>query len=161
MKNTLLLLSACASITLCGCGATKYLLTPTAVVVPYTNSVTGQVGVVTNTVYVPSPAAQQIGTVGNQIAPLIPAPFGTAVEGILALATLGLGYFAKIKTAQANTNSSLLNAVIAGVETGNSDATKAAVQSHAAAAGLQTTLDPIVQAITANMPTPPVAPPAV
>lgn len=103
-------------------------------------------------VYGVSPTLQTGLNYAGAVAPLIPAPFGTILGGVLSLATLGLGFYAKKVNGQLSTAQSVITAVVSGVEVAGDAATKIAIQSHATAAGVQDNLDPIVQTVTKNMP---------
>jgi hypothetical protein len=108
---------------------------------------------------------------GEAIAGAVPAPYGTlAILGLTALSGV-LGIFAKLKSGQAASAqevADLVNPIIAGVESVGNPATKLAIQQHAVAAGVQDVLDPLVQAVSKQMPvcppgatTCPMPPPAV
>ena len=151
---------AAAGFLFTGCGTlTKYALVPTATIVqPATPASTNSAGVVTPaapavivTNYAPNPTVQGALNTGAQYAPLAPAPWGWIASGVLALASAGLGLFAKSKNGQLNDAQSITQAVITGVEAANNADTKKAIQTAAAAAGVQGQLDPLVQSVTAQM----------
>lgn len=182
----LLLLAAAAAIVLAGCGTagglfkqTPGAVTPaqtnlTAVVSPATTNAAGQVSppqtnqvlvvspAVTNPpTYTVAPAVQATLATAQQIAPVIPAPFNGLAEGGLALLSGILALTAAWKNKQLSASqkiAAVVQPIIAGVEAAGSPALKSAIQSHAVAAGVQSVLDPIVQAVSQQMPdtTPPV-----
>ena len=125
------------------------------ILVPVTNFVA-----VTNFVYTPAATVTNWIAAAQTVAPLIPPPAGEIVSGVLALALAGLGLFARAKSAQATSAGQMLTATIAGVEAAGHALTKASIQASAAAAGVQDQLDPIVQAVTKNMPAIPPSPSA-
>lgn len=110
-----------------------------------------------------APGVQSAINTGEAIAAVAPPPYGGIAAAVLALIAAGLGTAAKIATNRANTTASALTATIAGVEAVGDAATKAMIQSHAVAAGVQDTLHPAVQSVSAAMPqfTAKAAPPAV
>lgn len=156
MKKTLLILSAVTLLAVAGCSTLdKALLTQQPSITPATtNAVTGAVTPpVTNSEYVPKPAIQGAITTAQTYTPLIPAPYGTAVDTLLALAAAGLGLYARSRNgalastaAKLQTANTIVQAVVSGVEAVGHPETKAAIQNAAVAAGVQVSLDPIVQA---------------
>jgi hypothetical protein len=120
----------------------------------------GQTQLVTNAVVVPAVPAHyeykpivtsSIGT-AQTVAGFLPPPYGT-VAGIALTAVSGiLGFVLKRKNGQLNTTQTILNSVITGVEAVGDATTKLSIQSHAAAAGVQQHLEPIVQAVVTNSP---------
>lgn len=110
---------------------------------------------VTNTVFVASPTAQNILTTGSTVSSVIPPPYGAIGTMIFAGLSGLLGIWLKTKNnklIEAQDVASLVNPIIAGVESGNDPGTKAAIQAHAAAAGVQPALDAKVQAMSNQMP---------
>lgn len=110
---------------------------------------------VTNVTYVTSASTQSALNTGNVVAGVLPQPYGglatLALGGLSAL----LGIWGTVKSkqlVQSQQVAALVNPIIAGVELGNDPATKAAIQSHAAAAGVQPALDAKVQAVSVQMP---------
>lgn len=101
--------------------------------------------------YVPAAAVTNALGLGAQVAPLVPPPFGTILSGVLGLATVGLGTYAKIKSGQLTTHQAMLNSVILGVEKAGTPQTKQVIQDTAVAAGVQGQLDPIVRQITSQL----------
>jgi hypothetical protein len=102
--------------------------------------------------YIPSaPLTNALG-IGQQVAPLVPPPFGEIASGVLALATAGLGVYARIKTNQLSDHQSMLSAVIAGVEKAGTPATKDAIAQNAAVAGVGGELDAAVRQVTSQLP---------
>lgn len=113
-----------------GCGTvTRALLTPTYNVDHGTN--TAQI--VGYTVNTNSALAKTLGTV-DEIAPLVPAPWGTIVGGVSALAGASLALFAKLRTANAE---KILDVVIAGVEAAGNADVKAKINQVALAHGVE------------------------
>jgi len=156
IKTTFIIGLAIASfvsiLTLSGCTAVDHaLLTPT-VTPASTNAVTGVVTPAVTT-YAPNPTVATVLTTGATYAPLAPAPWGWIASGALALATAGLGLYAKVRNGQLNDSQSIVQAVVSGVEAAGTSAApvKASIQNAAAAAGVQSLLDPIVQAVSAQM----------
>lgn len=175
--NTLVLfcLAAGLACTLTGCGTASGLFTAQPVVSPaatnlvavvsppvtnadgsVTPAVTNQVAVVTpastNETYTVNP---KVLDAGQKIAPMLPAPAGGLAEAGLGLLAGVLGLMAKWKSNQLSKSQKLnavLQPVIAGVEAAASPEVKAAIQSHAVAAGVQQILDPLVQSVAAQIP---------
>lgn len=132
------------------------------VVLPVTNfsTVTNFV-LLTNTVYVADTnkinsiisTAQGINGATAAIDPYS-APIGWGLGIVGTLITLGSGILAKVKNDKANTFSTILTSVVKGVEAGTSTATmsassvKSAIQDSATKAGVNDSLDKIVQANT-------------
>ena len=102
--------------------------------------------------YVPAAPLTNAIAIANQVAPLIPAPFGEIASGVLALATAGLGLYAKAKSNQLSTSQSMLSSVITGVEKGGTPQTKQAIQQSSVAAGVADQLDNAVHQITSQLP---------
>jgi hypothetical protein len=111
--------------------------------------------------YLPNQTVTGIVSTASQIAPLVPAPYGTALTALLGLTTVVLGGIAGWKNNQANGLTAQLTSVIQGVESATTDATtganittvsgaavKASIASHAKAAGVQPALNANVQKIT-------------
>jgi hypothetical protein len=179
MKKTIPAIIALATLTCCltftGCNALdKTFLSSQPVYQPVTNVVTGiitnaagqpvtvtttNVVTKTNVVFVPKAGVETAVTVATGFAPFLPPPFNTLAGDVLALISAGLIYYAKRRTDAANTATDAadtahktLQAVIAGVEAAGNTLVKTSIQSHAAGAGVETTLAPIVQDVTKNMP---------
>jgi len=150
MKKLLIILSAVTLFVVAGCSTfDKAALTATPNVTPaVTNAVTGAVTPpATNTTYAPNPALVAGIQQAQGYTGLIPPPYGTAVDGLLALALAGLGLYARSKNGQLSTANSVINAVVSGVEAVGHPETKAAIQNAAVAAGVQVNLDPVVQSV--------------
>jgi hypothetical protein len=128
----------------------------------------GSVGTITNTVMVPrqvtngmtytvSSGAQNLISGAQTVSSLLPPPYGTAATAGLGVLSGLLGVIATIKSRNLNSVQSVANLVepmIAGVEAGGDPATKQAIQSYAAGAGVQTDLHPLVQKVTNQMAAP-------
>lgn len=128
-----------------------------------TTSTNPQTGVTTTNIapaYLPNQTVTGLVNTASQIAPLVPAPYGTLLSGLLALATLGAGGIAAWKNNQANGLTTQLTSIIQGVENATTDAAganvaavsgtaiKASIASHAKAAGVAPALNAMVQKIT-------------
>ena len=122
---------------------------------PATNSIVVIQPATTQQVYSVSPAANAGIEIGQAAAVAVPAPFNGLAEGGLALLSGVLGLVAAWKNKQlsaAQKIAAVVEPIVAGVEAAASPAVKQSIQSHAAAAGVQAVLDPIVQSVTAQMP---------
>lgn len=108
----------------------------------------------TSTNYAPNLIADQIAAGTKIAAPFIPSPWGGLVTALGVLGTVIAGSIATYQNKRANDHATILQGVIAGVEQGNNDVTKAAIQTVVAATGLGAKLNNIVQTVTANMPPP-------
>lgn len=128
------------------------------VVITVTNPVTGVATpvTITNTQivdrwftnYAANPAITNAINLGHEATAFIPAPYGDlAALGLTGLSAL-LGLLVRARNGQLSTANSIVGAVVAGVEAAGDSTTKASIQSHAAAAGVQTELHSIVQATT-------------
>jgi hypothetical protein len=89
---------------------------------------------------------------GQTVTEFLPPPYGTVASGALMAVSAILGFFLKKKNGQLSTTQTILQSVVTGVEAVGDATTKLSIQSHANAAGVQTQLNPIVQAVTANSP---------
>ncbi len=127
MKTKYLFLVIAALVILAGC-ATKQIVTPA---VPYqpaiTNVVTGAVTPEVATVreviaYVPNATVAKIAATGAQVAPLVPAPWGDVLAGLLGLSTVIIGIIARQKNGQLKTTQEVTKAIIQGVESAGSAA---------------------------------------
>jgi hypothetical protein len=110
----------------------------------------------TNDTYIVNPLVQHTLDMGQSLSGTLPG-YGWILSGILAVASGVLGSVARSKSNQASTLQSVVQATVAGVEVAGDAATKASIQSHAVGAGVNDTLDAIVQAVTGNLDTTPVA----
>jgi hypothetical protein len=99
-------------------------------------------------VYVPSSLASNINNGAQQVAAVVPTPYGGLLATVATLAFAGLGLFARIKTTAAANNESMLTAVISGVENANIDSVKQAVSNAAVSAGVSGILATKVQSVT-------------
>lgn len=104
---------------------------------------------VTNVVFLPNPRIENL--VGgaktvNEIAN--PTPFAPVVNAVLGLSTIALGWFARLKTRQAQENSGMLSAVIQGVELAKSPEVKAHIATIAKASGVEDKLHNLVKKST-------------
>lgn len=172
MKHIIPFLTLSAILLLAGCGS---LVKKTTTFFPYTNSVpvistntaTGIIstntitvtGIRTNITFAVNPSVSSAIETGQQISQFVPPPYGTLLTGLLGLSTAALGAYAGYKNKQVNSTADALQtaqdtitAVAAGVEAAGNAYVKSSIQSHAAAAGVQNYLDPIVQAVSATMP---------
>jgi hypothetical protein len=125
-----------------------------------TNPTTGVTTTTTEPEYLPNQTVTSAVNTASQIAPFVPAPYGTLLTGVLALVTAAAGGVAAWKNNQANGLSAQLTSVIQGVESATTDAAgnnvaavsgsavKASIASHATAAGVGTQLNAAVQKIT-------------
>lgn len=153
---TLAVLTSLVCLNFTGCAAAKdYLLIQTRVAEPFsapavTNAATGEVTpaqtvIVTNTVYAPAPAIQTALATAHQYTPMLPSPYNVPVDAALGFLSVLLGLYARVMNGKLTKSNAIVNAVIAGVEVVGHPETKAAIQNSAAAAGVQTQLDPLVQ----------------
>jgi hypothetical protein len=104
----------------------------------------------TNFTYTPNPAVAGALNAAAQIT--APAPWGWIVGGITSLIAAGLGLVAKAKSGQLSTSQQIVRSVVAGVEAAGNDQTKQSIATIASASGIQHLLDPIVQAVSKQMP---------
>lgn len=161
MRNTIALITAVALLAVTGCKSVdNALLVPKEVVTPpTTNAVTGAITpAVTNTVLVPKDGIENGLATGRQVAQVIPPPYGTVLDGILALGLAALGLYAQNRNkkkeaaeTKLDTAVSIVKAITTGVEAIGHPETKAAIQNAAVAAGVQSELHPIVQQVTTEM----------
>jgi hypothetical protein len=140
-----------AQFLLVGC-ATREVLSPAQPA--ETNAVTGVVtpgvpAVVTN---LPNATVTTIAAEGEAVAPLIPAPYGTAVTALLGLATLVAGYVAQKKNGQLNTANAVSTAIIQGVESAGTAAAavKTAVATVSKANGVSDAVEAAVNKVTGS-----------
>lgn len=112
----------------------------------------------TNTAYYVNPAITNSIAVARGVTPLIPPPYATLVDSVLALTAAGAGWYARLKTKQAAEHqdaatvaTSVLNTVIAGVELANDAKTKATIANVSNAAGNAELLNKVVQDISGRM----------
>jgi hypothetical protein len=95
----------------------------------------------TNVVYSPRPGVTDgLGT-AKQVARFLPSPWGEIATGILGVTTTILGVVAKRK-------STLVRAMVIGVEAANHAPVKAAIQQIAHAAGVERGLNRVVKRVT-------------
>lgn len=162
MKKTIIIAIIIGSTlaTITGCGTVSKMFTSPApsIQLVQTNPATGNLQ--TNEILQVQPNTNLLGAIqtGQQIAPLIPQPFGGITSAVLALLAGGLGLYAKTRNTLANTAlnnvakaNSLLTTVIAGVEAAGDVATKNNIATMAAAAGNSLALDNHVQVISQQM----------
>lgn len=131
--------------TVAGVNVTNTVLIPVVqqVPVPYTN-----------VEYVVSKGTEQVLSGAETVSSFLPPPVGTIVGSVVSVGSLLLALYGKLLSGRYQT---VIKAVAAGVEATNVDAVKTAIQQHAVAAGVQGILDPIVQAVSKEMPAPPPA----
>ena len=117
-----------------------------------TNSVTGEVtpakpAITTN---LPNATVTNIAATGHQIAPLLPTPSGTLLDGLLLLMTVGAGAVAKYKNSQLNTVQAVQDTIIEGVEAAGPVAAtvKQMIAKTALANGVADPLHAAVQAVS-------------
>lgn len=112
---------------------------------------------VTNAAYSVSPGLASGIETAKQFTPLIPPPYGTAVDLGLAALAAGLSLAVKLKNrklASVQDVADLVQPIIAGIEAAGPNATEAkkSVKRFAIAAGVQPQLDAHVQAVSSAMP---------
>ena len=113
---------------------------------------------VTNLIYTVNPGVDQAINTGQTVSSFLPPPYGTAATAGLGLLSAVLGFIARAKSQKLDSVQAvadMVKPIIAGVEQGGDAATKQAIQSHAAAAGVQQHLDQMVQTLTSQMPAQP------
>lgn len=133
---------------LCSCQATKDAVHSFHVFTPTVSATTNDAGDVTlATNYAVAPSIEAGIASARQVTPLIPAPFGSAVDlGLLGLSGI-LGLIAKIKSKRA----ALVPVLIRGIEAAGADISapvKIAVQTEATNSGVQAQLHELVNQLT-------------
>ena len=100
---------------------------------------------VTNVVEIPNPNVTVAIDTAREVSGLLPPPWSSIMTGVLGLATVVLGIFARVKTKQA----ALVPALILGIEKAAANqSVKTAVKEVATDAGVQTELHAFVQKLT-------------
>jgi|GEM_PF-6783959 hypothetical protein len=125
--------------------------------IAYVPATIWQTNVTTNTLYAVAPGVSGAISTGQQIAPLLPAPYGTAIELALAAAAAGLGFLVRAKNKKLESVqevADLVQPIIAGIESAGDAAqpVKTNVQRFATAAGVEDRLRPLVKSVSAQLP---------
>lgn len=152
IKNaTLFCATAFAALILGGCSTPETLF---PAIPASTNVITGVVTPATPpvTTNLPNATVTAIATEGNAIAPLLPAPFSTALTALLGLTTLIAGYVAQRKNGQLTTANQVTTAIIQGVESAGTAAAavKAAVATVSKANGVSDAVEAAVNQVTGS-----------
>ena len=127
------------AIAIIGCGTPQVTTDPTT-------------GIKTTNSYAPNTIAKSVANGAQVAAPLVPEPWGVLVGAVGVLIATGASIVAKVQTSKLVEHKSMLASVITGVELGNNDATKQAIQTVVSATGLQPKLDGLVQQVTSSFP---------
>lgn len=158
MKNLFILIIPLLLI-LPGCGTIDKTLLQRTDTISYSTNETGSVVATTNAAFSIAPSVQTALQTGQTVSPLIPAPYGTAVELTLASATALLGLYARKRTQQVNEHKSALetaenivSTLVTAIELGGDPATKQKASALSGAFGVPDALDKRVQEISATMP---------
>ena len=123
--------------------------------VPVLTNAVPVVQAVPQTNFVVNPMIQTGATLVRTYAPLLPPPFGdfaalgaTAVTGLLGLLLRAKNGQLKSTADKLGVAQTIVGAVVQGVEAAGDNTTKASIQSHATAAGVQDDLHDVVQGMT-------------
>jgi hypothetical protein len=95
----------------------------------------------TNVTYSPKPALTEALGTATGLAKFLPAPWNELLTGALAITTGLVGFVAKRK-------STIVRALVIGVEAANHPPVKAAIQQIASAAGVERGLNRVVRRVT-------------
>ncbi len=117
-------------------------------VIPATPTQPALTNYATNIVFEVAPAFTSTVSQLRAVNSALPTPASPFIDlGLLGLTAL-LGWFARLKTVQAQRRLSMLRGVISGVEVGNHAETKTAIERTSIAAGYRAELDALVQELT-------------
>jgi hypothetical protein len=131
-----------------GCATEKTLVPAKPAVTNLDGTITAAVPAVKTNV--PNETVTKIVDTGKQVTPFIPAPWGTVVNGVLGLLTVGAGLFAGIKNNQLNNANAATETIVAGVEAAGelAGAVKAAIAKQALADGTADAVHAVVKKVT-------------
>jgi hypothetical protein len=140
-----------------GCATPQVISPAIPGVLAVTNSATGAItpavppvaAVVTN---LPNQIVLKIVTEGEAVSPLLPAPYSTALNALLALLATGAGIVATIQTRGKNKSDAVATSIIQGVESVGTEAAavKQAVAAVSKSNGVSDAVEAAVNKVTGS-----------
>lgn len=105
----------------------------------------------TNVSVTVNPALESVLATAQTVNTFNPTPSAPIIDLALAGIVAGLGYFARVKSKQANERESIARTIVSGIEEANSAETKAAVAKLSAKLGNAPQINALVQRVTRGL----------